>query len=115
VRAVVAALQPFEPTDQERILRWAREKLGLSATSASGAIKDLSSEAIAAEPSVPAAPTKSTDIKTFIEYKKPQTDNQFAAAVAYYYRFEAPPSQRKDAITKSLSENIKRDYKVFGA
>jgi hypothetical protein len=71
VRAVVAALQPFEPGDQERILRWAREKLGLSATSASAAIKDLSSEAIAAEPSVPAASTKSTDIKTFIEYKKP--------------------------------------------
>ena len=34
VRAVVASLGPFEPKDQERILRWVREKLGLAAPAA---------------------------------------------------------------------------------
>ncbi len=30
VRAIVAALNSFDAKDQERILRWAREKLGLT-------------------------------------------------------------------------------------
>jgi len=37
VRAVVAALQAFDPKEQERILRWAREKLGISAPTTTGA------------------------------------------------------------------------------
>jgi len=32
--------------------------------------------------------------------RKPRNDVQFAAAVAYYYRFEAPPADRKEAIDK---------------
>ena len=40
------------------------------------------------------------DIKTFIAAKKPNKDVQFAAAVAYYHRFEAPPAERKDVINK---------------
>lgn len=40
------------------------------------------------------------DIKTFIAAKKPGRDIQFAAAVAYYYRFEAPAAERKEVINK---------------
>ncbi len=32
--------------------------------------------------------------------KKPRNDVQYAAAVAYFYRFEAPQAERKDAINK---------------
>lgn len=49
------------------------------------------------------SPTRShgsvTNIKSFIAEKAPSSDNQFAAAVAYYYRFEAPEAARKEAIT----------------
>jgi hypothetical protein len=41
-----------------------------------------------------------TDIKTFIAAKRPRKDVQFAATVAYYYRFEAPQAERKDEINK---------------
>ena len=32
------------------------------------------------------------------QHQNSKSDNQFAAAVAYYYKFEAPADQRKDAI-----------------
>ena len=35
-----------------------------------------------------------------MEAKSPKSDNQFAAAVAYFYKFDAPDGQKKDAITK---------------
>jgi hypothetical protein len=31
VRAVTEALEGFEPSEQERIIRWSRERLGLAA------------------------------------------------------------------------------------
>jgi hypothetical protein len=40
----------------------------------------------------------SKDLKTFVEEKKPKNDVQYAATVAYYYRFESPKDQRKDEI-----------------
>ena len=33
--------------------------------------------------------------------KDPQKDVQVAAVVAYFYRFEAPPSERKDSINRN--------------
>jgi hypothetical protein len=47
----------------------------------------------------PSAAGGTIDIKRFIETKKPRNDVQYAAAVAYYYRFEASPAEKKDAIT----------------
>jgi hypothetical protein len=42
-----------------------------------------------------------TDIKTFVDFKKPLSDSQFAATVAYYYRFEAPEPQRKASLSSA--------------
>lgn len=100
VRAIVTALTPFKQPDQERIIRWAREKLGLSA--------DI-------KPSVPAVPSHVRDsqppahppatvphgltIRQFVEQKSPKSDNQFAAVIAYFHRFEATGAERKDNIT----------------
>jgi hypothetical protein len=100
VRTVVAALEPFESRDQERILRWAREKLGLAPTSIASLIGESGSEPLAEDSAVATALTRSKDIKTFMDQKKPESESQLAASVAYYYRFEAPQHQRKDAITK---------------
>jgi hypothetical protein len=101
VRTLVAALEPFEKSDRERIIRWACEKLGL-ATSTPG----VHSGEKLPPPKTGEAPSAGTrvgsgkDIKTFVGEKKPSNDNQFVATVAYYYRFEAPEGERKESITR---------------
>jgi hypothetical protein len=97
VRAVTEALEGFDPKDQERIIRWAREKIGLSvvpvvppapAAPATGSLPAVASD----------SGSNPKDLKSFFAEKKPKNDVQFAATVAYYYRFEAPADQRKNEI-----------------
>lgn len=104
VRIITDALSAFDAKEQERIIRWARERLGLSVTA-------MQTPPAPVAPSThqsanPAAATPShqsnsspKDIKTFIDEKQPSSNSELTAAVAYYYRFEAPPENRKDAIT----------------
>jgi hypothetical protein len=101
VRTLVSTLEGFEKADQERVIRWAREKLGLpSATpgtpSAHGPDKPFK---IGGTPLTGGSTGSGKDIKAFVAEKKPTSDNHFTATVAYYYRFEAHEGQRKDAIT----------------
>jgi hypothetical protein len=105
VRSVVAALQGFASPDQERILRWAREKLGLTSATATKEPDSIAPSQVDPKPAMPTAIGKLLDIKTFIDLKNPQTDSQFAAAVAYFYRFEAPEPQRKASITSPSFEH----------
>jgi len=104
VRTVVEALKDFLPDEQQRIFRWAAEKLGTSLpvapgyTPPAGTPPPLHPAASGVTP--PANPGTTTDIKTFMAEKKPRKDVQYAAAVAYYYRFEAPPAERKEAINQ---------------
>ena len=44
-------------------------------------------------------PGRARDIKFFVDEKKPKSDIQFAAVVAYFYSFEAPQTNRKETIT----------------
>jgi hypothetical protein len=103
LRSVVTALEPFDAPDRERIVRWACEKLAIAVPGASP---------VRAEPQVPTPPTSlpstvpvqpsvKRDLRTFIAEKAPASDTHFATAVAYYYQFEAPESERKNAITAS--------------
>ena len=93
VRKVVAALEGFKKEDIERILRWSREKLGLSTETQLG--KPTGEEQSKLDRSYD---KPITDIKTFVDKKNPKTDLHFATAIAYYYRFEAPEDQRKQEI-----------------
>jgi len=116
VRSVTAALSDFSPEEQERILRWAREKLGLVP------IPHLVSERSMAQQSrtPPASPEltlsagsatdapPARDLKTFVNAKNPKSDAQFAATVAYYYRFEAPPEQLKSEIDAPILQDACR-------
>ncbi len=95
VRAIVKALEPFKADEQERIIRWAREKIGLSAGTS---IQEQPAHPTLVEHAHP--PKSTSNIKDFLNLKQPRSDNQLAAAVAYYYRFEAPENERKQAITK---------------
>jgi len=99
VRTIVKALDGFEPKEQERILRWAREKLGLWVSSSSQD-KRTPFSPVEQERSPSSASRPPVDIKAFLNVKQPTSERQLAAAVAYYYRFEAPETQRKEAITK---------------
>ena len=106
VRTIVETLGTFEPEEQQRILRWTIEKIGLrplfGPTAPAGSAISVSSAAPYVPSSHSPATTSSThgtvDIKTFIDQKQPRSDVQFAATVAYYLRFEAPQGERKDFI-----------------
>lgn len=93
-------LKGVEKDRQERVLRWVAETLGISCAPPKQH----------PEPHTPAAhltiQTASTahesatrDIKSFVGAKKPKNDMQFAAVVAYFYQFNAPENQQKQAIT----------------
>jgi hypothetical protein len=59
-------------------------------------------------PPPPAAGT-STSIKAFIAEKRPRSDVQYAAAVAYYYRFEASEAEKKEQIgSDDLQESTRK-------
>ena len=100
VRLLADTLQPFPSEDRERIIRWAREKLGMVST----ALNVTKSVPLLEPPERPAIPVETTaggtDIKSFVTQKAPKSDVHFAATVAYYHQFMAPAGQRKDSITK---------------
>lgn len=102
VRKVADALEGFDPKDQERIIRWARERIGLSVTPLSPqALQSPPPPALGRAPqtaTLPSTATGAKNLKTFVTEKRPKNDVQFAATVAYYYRFEAPENLRKDEI-----------------
>jgi len=98
LRTIVAALAPFKQPDQERIIRWAKEKLGLPADIKPAEIQLFGGGGPPAAHS-PTVPQHGVTIKQFVEQKAPKSDNQFAAVVAYYHRFEASGAERMDNIT----------------
>ena len=97
VRKMVELLAPFEVPDRERIIRWAREKLGMPTQGSGVSEKEQTTGGSQSGQREESAGAK--DIKTFVTEKNPGSDNQFAATVAYYYRFVAPEAAKKDAIT----------------
>ncbi len=115
VRTITAALADFSPKDQERIIRWAREKLGLAPG------PPVQSETPTGSLATPHTPQKAgmvtaggplaggtKDLKTFVAEKNPKSDVQFAATVAYFYRFEAPQNHRKEEIDGTLLQDATR-------
>ena len=130
VRTIVETLKNFKPEEQQRILRWAVEKAGLPS---SIALASTTAPGAPASPGAPVVPsshapvtTPSTngavDIKSFIDQKQPRSDVQFAATVAYYLRFEAPPAERKESIggddlqeacRKAKRDRLKNPYQTL--
>ena len=100
-RRVVDVLEPFDNSERERIMRWSRDKLGmLSGSSASVSVLQQSPSG-SASAGTSASATSQLDIRSFIQQKNPRTDTQLAAAVAYFHRFVAADSDRKDAVGKA--------------
>src|SRR5438034_11480582 len=87
VRAVVDALKTFQAEDQRRILRWAQEKLGLKMSPSVPATPPTPLEP---GPTPPTGTARPRDIRAFLQDKRPSSDNQFAAVVAYYFAIASP-------------------------
>lgn len=104
LKTIVEALRPFSKEDQDRIIRWVREKFGLATAPTS----TREPQSISSPSGTVTEQSRALDIKTFINEKSPQSDNQFAAAVAYYYQFEAPTAQQKSAITSAELQDSTR-------
>jgi len=100
VRTISEALTGFDAKEQERILRWVREKIGLS-VSPVPELSRLPTGSVIVSGSAPTQISPSTDLKSFVGEKKPKNDVQFAATVAYYYRFVAPTEHRKVEISSN--------------
>ena len=100
-KAIVQLLQALDEEKQERAIRFASETLGLHTQAQPAAYTTPKPAGQCHEHGEKAAkslPGRVVDIKQFTELKTPRTDQQFAAVVAYYYRFEAPADKRKEAI-----------------
>jgi len=101
-KAVFEKLKDVPEERRKRILKWVAEGLGIVLQSASPPISGPTLIPPAPALHVPSGthppPTPSTDIKSFVATKAPKSDVQFAATVAYYYRFEAPPAHRRETI-----------------
>jgi hypothetical protein len=115
VRTIAAALSGFSPEEQERILRWVREKIGLAPaarTLPETRIPQPPSPVIPVRqpelPDSPQARASGKDLKTFVTGKNPKSDVQFAATVAYFHRFEAPPDQRRNEIDAAVLQDACR-------
>lgn len=106
-KAVADQLKSLERDRQVRVLRWVSESLGITP------IPTPRPEVPADEraPSIDSrigAPSGHSNIKSFIDAKDPKSDNQFATAVAYFYRFEAPANERLETISPEKLQEAAR-------
>ena len=100
VRILAETLQPFTSDDRERIIRWAREKLGMTTSAANALRSRAETTTDAPRDGVVTGSQDAVDIKKFVTEKAPKSDVHFAATVAYFYQFKSPENQRKDSITR---------------
>jgi len=108
-KALFEQLEHLEKDRQHRIIRWVAESLGITLPTKNVGGTGSSFEADLAAPGTAGARrAQPTDIRTFVENKKPKSDVQFATVVAYYYRFEAPEDQRKESITSDVLQDAAR-------
>jgi hypothetical protein len=112
-KSVSETLAGMQKTAQEQVLRWVAESLGIQLGSSPagphGATPYAPPPPGAGRPMSPPVTDRPKDIKTFVEEKKPKSDNQYTAVVAYYYRFEAPEGQQRETITaEALQESTRQ-------
>jgi hypothetical protein len=92
-------LKDIDKPRQQRILRWVFERLELEAQPPQAPAAPAPAAHPPSSPPAHAPAGRAKDIKSFIGDKKPKNDVHFATAVAYYYRFEAPSTARKESIS----------------
>lgn len=112
-KEIFEKLQGLPSDRQQRVLRWVSEGLGVTVIGGPPPVQGLTAASIPAGQSQPqnaqvGAGAAHVDIKSFVAQKRPSSDMQFAAVAAYWFKFEAPPAQRKDAINAETLVNAAR-------
>lgn len=111
-KTIFELLKDLSSERQERVLRWVAEGLGVEVAPEARPEPEAATDEVPAD--VPAsashvrAPGRHTDIKTFVASKHPNSDQQFAAVVAYYYKFEATPAERRESIDGAALQEAAR-------
>jgi hypothetical protein len=110
-KAIGAHLEGMDKERQHKILRWVAESLDLVLHVKTAPAHDLA-DGSGARSGVPEEPSRQSerikDIKAFVESKQPKSDVQFAAVVAYYFRFGAAPHERKETIGPDILQDATR-------
>jgi len=114
-KAIADHLKDLEKERQQRILRWVAESLSLDLSGTAtdqrtGETHTGSGGAISQHGNLQTnqRQQRPVDIKSFVDSKKPKSDVQFAAVVAYYYRFEASAEARRDSIDAQALQEAAR-------
>ncbi len=108
-KAIVEQLQGMPKEQQQRVLRWVSEHLGIVGIAAmTEQLATESSPALGAATHTQGNQPRPADIKTFVESKRPKNDVQFAAVAAYYHHFEAPEGSRHEYIDAKLLQESAR-------
>lgn len=107
-KGIFDQLKDLPAERQQRVLRWIAEGLGVAPALPAPSPQSIVTSTPAVPAPTPTGGTGGSDIKTFIAGKAPKSDNQFAAAVAYFYRFEAPPAQKRDSINGDALQEAAR-------
>lgn len=98
-KIIVETLQGLDKTSQALAMRFAAETLGLQSASVTQSyVAPTTPTSTHTPPPSSGGTPHSMDIKQFTAAKAPKSDQQFAAVVAYFYRFEAPEAQRRDTL-----------------
>ena len=92
---------------QQRIVRWVAESIEMPLSPAPASLTGGGRAFLGASPT-DQLPGRAMDIKSFVDLKSPKSDQQFAAVVAYYYRFDAPVDQRRETISAEILQDAAR-------
>ncbi|MEQ1852554.1 MAG: hypothetical protein ABMA01_13300 [Chthoniobacteraceae bacterium] len=117
---IKAVLHGRDKGEQERILRWVSESIGIAANTlhVASVPPPAGTAATMVTPSSVASAADATvrrkDIKTFVIEKSPKSDVQFAAVTAYFFAFEASPAERKEVIVAQDLQEAGRQARGYG-
>ena len=110
-----------EKAEQERIIRWISESLGLTIapSGASGITESPPAPPSPAGPpgtqvTHPLEPKRPKDIRSFMGAKQPKSDIHVAAVIAYFYRFEASQADRKETLNATELDDASRQARGYG-
>lgn len=109
-KSVSELLEKLDRGRQELVLRWVRESLRLDSVPSPGAPSlGVPIETYIGVGNHPdGRGTPAVDLRSFVEQKRPKSDIQFSAVVAYYYRFVGPASERREVIDASVLQEAFR-------